>query len=257
MNRLNHQIIGSGVVGKATGIWLKANNERVIFYDKDDITLEKLKHEGHLTSNGILPASDVYWVCTPEWNVDEVMEQIKQTVKEKKVIVIRSTTPIGIIHKLCNKYTQYHIAHNPEFLKANTAIDDIFNPDRVIIGSYSKVAIDAMRHLYSSSNIPVIVTDPTTSEMIKYASNCWLATQISYWNEVKKLCNSFNVNPQEMVNAVCLDKRISKYGTAMRGKPYGGFCFPKDIKSFIEVFRNKNIEPYLLEGVEKVNESIS
>jgi len=257
VHSLKHLIIGSGVVGTATGTWLATNKEEVAYTDNDEKVLKKLSDMGHhvITQFSYFNA-DIYWICTPEWNVEEVIKNILSIVKHlDKTIVIRSTMHPGNTKILQEAYDIKRLAHVPEFLKAKTATEDMFNPDRIIIGTNSGDVAEVIINLYKTiKHCPKIVTDTTTSELIKYASNCWLATQISYWNEIKKICDASGVNPQEVANSVCLDKRISKYGTIMLGTPYGGFCFPKDMDAFIKAFESKNIDPVLLKAVVKVNE---
>ncbi len=132
----------------------------------------------------------------------------------------------------------------------------MFNPYRVIIGSQNHWVADCIGELYKNLHVPIIKTDPVTSEIIKYTSNCWLATQISYWNEILQVCNSHHINPQTVANACRLDKRISSYGTSMLGTPFKGMCLPKDIKMLIKICNQKKIKPTLLKAVLKVNEGM-
>ena len=253
---MKHVIIGAGVIGTATGVWLSANCEDVIFYDIKLEALKKLKNKGFkVTSNIKDTHADIYWVCTAEWDVEEVLSKLSEFFGDPTV-VIRSTTPPGTIKKLMEKYKLLHIAHIPEFLRAKTAISDIFDKDRVIIGTIDDETKLKLKKIFKVEMVEVIFTSPTTSELIKYASNCWLATQISYWNEIKRICNEFKVNPQMVANAACLDKRISKYGTAMIGEAFSGFCLPKDVDALIKSFEGKGLDPVLLKAVRTVNESI-
>ena len=254
---MKHVIIGSGVVGVATGTWLEANKFDVTYYDIDNEVLRKLRKSGKKTAN-ILPKltrQDIFWICTHEKYVKAIIAN-HLSVLSKSIIVIRSTCPPGTLEHLQNSFGLAFLAHNPKFLREKTALDDEFNKDRIIIGTNNNYVKEVMQTIYKSSNAPIIFTDPTTSELIKYAANCWLSTQISYWSSIKQLCDKLNVNPQLVSNAVTLDKRISKYGSAMLGFPYSGKCFPKDMKSLIKTFKDKKINPTLLEAVEKVNEEL-
>ena len=253
---MKHLIIGSGVIGTATGVWLNANHEDVIFYDIKSEVLKKLENKGFRVTSSIKEFHvDIYWVCTAEWNVEEVLSKLSKLFKDPTVVV-RSTTPPGTTQNLGKKYGLKHIAHIPEFLKEKTAIADIFDKDRVIIGTIDDETKSKLKRIYQVEMVYVIFTNPTTSELIKYASNCWLATQISYWNEIKKICDKFNVNPQMVANASCLDKRISKYGTAMIGEAFSGFCLPKDLDALIKSFEGSGLDPVLLKAVRKDNEQI-
>jgi len=254
--RMKHIIIGAGVVGTATGIWLIANHEDVTFYDINPEALKKLEVRGYnITSNLKNINADIYWIATAEWNVDQVIKYLINYFINP-TIVVRSTTPPGSIENFINKYNLKHIAHVPEFLRAKSAISDIFEKDRVIVGVNDEETKSILKKLFQVEMVKVIFTDPTSSELIKYASNCWLATQISYWNEIKKLCDKFDINPQLVANATCLDKRISKYGTAMIGEAFSGFCLPKDINALIKSFKDKKIDPILLKAVKRINEKI-
>jgi len=253
---LKHLIIGAGIVGTATGVWLKANCEDVIYCDIKPEVLEKLKNRGFTVTSKIKDGkADIYWICTAEWNAEEVLKELSKYFDDP-MVVIRSTMPPETTKKLSKKYKIKHIAHIPEFLRQKTAISDIFDEDRVIIGTTDDEIEGILRKVFSSVTAPIVFTDPTTSELIKYAANCWLAMQISYWNEIKKIADKLKINPQMVANAACLDKRISKYGTAMLGEPFGGFCFPKDLNVLIKSFEELGLNPILLKAAKKVNEQI-
>jgi len=253
---MKHLIIGSGIIGTATGIWLNANCEEVIFCDVKKEVLKKLKGKGFKVTTKIQDVkADIYWICTAEWDVEEILKKLSEQHHDP-IVVIRSTMPPGSTIKIAKKFGLKHIAHMPEFLKQKTAIADIFDKDRVIIGTTDEKTKQKLKEVFNSETVQIIFTDSTTSELIKYASNCWLATQISYWNEIKKICDEFKVNPQMVANAACLDRRISNYGTAMIGEPYAGFCFPKDMNALIKSFEENGLDPVLLKSVRKVNNLI-
>ena len=251
---MKHLIVGSGVIGTATGVWLNANREEVTFCDVKPEILKRLKNQGFKATSEIKDIkADIYWICTAEWNAEEAINKISE-FHQNPTIVIRSTMPPGSTIKIAKKHGIKHIAHMPEFLKQKTAIADIFDKDRVIIGTTDKKTKQKLAQVFNSEMVQIIFTDSTTSELIKYASNCWLATQISYWNEIKKICDKFKVNPQMVANATGLDRRISNYGTAMIGEPFSGFCFPKDMDALIKSFEENGLDPVLLKAVKKVNE---
>jgi len=254
---MKNVIIGSGVVGKATGAYLEANNHEVYYNDINKNVLKDLEKKGKKTMHPLewMSNKDIFWICTHEKAVESVISKYHNMFLNS-IVVIRSTCPPGTIQYLQDKYKLKALAHNPEFLREKTALADKFNQDRIVIGTNNFIVKTTIEKIYKSEKIPVFFTDFTTSELIKYASNCWLSTQISYWNEVKKICDAFNVNPQAVANACSADKRISKYGTAMLGTPYGGMCFPKDMDAFINTFKNKKIKPTLLKAVKKVNDGL-
>jgi len=253
---MKHIIVGAGVIGTATGIWLHANCQEVIFCDIKPEALKKLQNKGHkVTSNLKDTKADIYWICTAEWDTEKVIQELTKAVKNP-IVVIRSTMPPGSTKELGKKYKIKHLAHVPEFLKQKTAISDMFDRDRVVIGTADEKIKKTLSKVFESETIDIIYTDTATSELIKYASNCWLAMTISYWNEIKKICDKLKVNPQMVANAACLDRRISKYGTAMIGEPFGGFCFPKDTKALVKAFEDNKIDPILLKAVREVNEKL-
>ena len=252
---MKHLIIGSGTVGKSTGIWLEANNEEVIFNDINTDLLDSLLKEGHsITTTPQQTDAHIIWICTHENKVDDILSEYKHT---QKTIVIRSTTSPGTTEIISGKYQIFKIAHIPEFLREATAIDDIFNPDRVIIGTQNIDTRNQLLPLFKSLSCPIICTKPTTSEFIKLIANNWLSMQISFWNEIHKLLEKFPINKQEVVNAVTLDKRISTYGSKMTGKPFSGFCLPKDLFSMILLFDSVELKPTLFESIKEINDDIS
>lgn len=242
---MNHLIVGAGVVGTSTGQFLTAKGDEVWY---DDINSHKLKN---LRVHDKKNQYNIIWICTHEKDVEDVLKKIKPNTRSR--IIIRSTTPPGTVKALGEKYEIDLIGHNPEFLRETNKLGDTFFPDRIVIGTTNNYVRDDLIKVYGSCNCPIILTGPTTSEIIKLVSNCWLSTQISYWNEVKKLCDKLNINGQDVAYASTLDKRISKYGTAMTGKPFDGHCLPKDIDSFIKTFEDLKISSVLLKAVKEVN----
>jgi len=248
---MKHLIIGSGVIGKATGIWLHTNNEKVIFNDINEEVIEKIKTE-YETTKKIINA-DIYWICTAEWDVENVLK----TLDEDSTVIVRSTTSPGTMVSLQKKHKHLKLIHNPEFLVQNEATIGIFNPDRIILGSSNQKELRRIKNFYLRLiKCPVVTTDFTSSEMIKLTSNCWLATQISYWNEIKTMCDKLKINPQAVSEAVTLDKRISKYGSIMLGKPFAGFCLPKDTKAMKNLFNEHKIKSNVINATIKTNKEV-
>jgi len=247
-------IIGAGVIGSSTGKWLDANAEEVIFNDIDKKKLQKLEKEGYRTTlnTGGYKDIDIYWICTAEWNVEDAIKTISYP---DKIVAVRSTVEPYQLIELQKKYNLPYLAHVPEFLRAGSAIDDIFNPDRVIIGSNSQPTIDVLKSILSRYYVNIVETDFVSSALIKLVSNAWLSTQISFWNDVHRLFLKMGVNPQLVSNAVTMDKRISKYGSKLFGSPAGGFCLPKDIDAMIKVFESQDLDSILLVAVKKMNKS--
>ena len=151
---------------------------------------------------------------------------------------------------------------NPEFLTeiSNTWCDDegykkdLFTEDRIVIGEYDKRSGKVLEEIYKPLNKPIFRTDLKTAEMIKYASNCMLATKISYWNEIFLICKELGISSQEVADIAAFDPRIGKYGS-VHGKAFGGKCLPKDLKAFIDFTeRFQNVK--LLKAVDAINEEM-
>jgi len=255
---MKHLIVGSGTVGKSTGTMLKVHGEDVTYYDVNaDIILE-LKKKGENVATNIKTEMPMYtWICTPELELEQVMK----TLLKRSVVIIRCTTQPKTIDKLEKQFSKskFTIIHLPEFLKEVTAIEDTLNPDRIIIGS-NDCSTESIELKYMLKkffpNIPIIYTDTKTSEMSKLTANGWLGTQISFWNEIKEVCDEIGIDSQIVSNAVTLDKRISKYGSNMLGKPYGGKCIPKDVKQLIETICKWIGKSILLKSVDDVNKKM-
>ncbi len=177
------------------------------------------------------------------------------------LIVIKSTVPPGTSKEIAdfikkNKPNlEFHMVSNPEFLRQGNAVKDFYYSDRVVIGTNSKYAEDKMRELYSyfiRENIPLIFTDIETAELIKYASNSFLATKIAYINEMANICEQTGTNIDDLIKGIGLDHRI---GTPFLqpGPGFGGSCFPKDLKAFAEFARSRNATSEIIEAVIKSN----
>lgn len=159
------------------------------------------------------------------------------------VIVTKSTVPVGTARKVAeiirrvNPEADFDVCSNPEFLREGAAINDFMRPDRIVIGTDSERATEVMRGLYRPlylNETPMVVTTPETSELIKYASNAFLATKITFINEIANLCEKTNANVQDVARAMGLDGRIgSKFLHA--GPGYGGSCFPKDTLALVQI----------------------
>jgi UDPglucose 6-dehydrogenase len=168
--------------------------------------------------------------------VFEAAEEIAKHLTGYTVIVTKSTVPVGTARKVSevirrtNPNADFDVCSNPEFLREGAAINDFMRPDRVVIGTDSDQAAEIMRALYRPlylNETPMVVTSPETAEIIKYASNAFLATKITFINEIANLCEKTNANVQDVARAMGLDGRIgSKFLHA--GPGYGGSCFPKD-----------------------------
>ena len=194
--------------------------------------------------------------------VFQVAREIAAAAKDFCVVVTKSTVPVGTGDKVervmaeKNPDGEFTVVSNPEFLREGAAIDDFRRPDRVVIGTSNERAKDIMRKIYDPLDLDdhcMVFTDRRTSEMIKYASNAFLATKITFINEVADLCEKVGANVQEVARGIGLDKRIgSQFLNA--GPGYGGSCFPKDTMALIKTAQDNEAPIRLIETVTAVNE---
>lgn len=243
-------VIGTGIVGKVTMNLFKKFGYDVFGYDTDKGKQKELAKEGYLMLDDIV-SSDIYFVCTHEKYVENIVENLNS---HKGLIVIRSTILPMVCENLQKRYGR-HICHLPEFLREYHSEYDVFFPSRIVIGECCKEHGDVLENIFKNLNAPIVRTDTKTSAMIKYASNCWLATQISYWNFIHQISERVGVNSFNIARACTLDPRISKYGT-MPGKAYGGKCIPKDVNEFIDFVYNLGYNQKLLKSVRQINEEM-
>lgn len=199
--------------------------------------------------------------------VYEAAEEIGRYIDDYKIIVDKSTVPIGTsreVEKIIQKEIQkrnaeisFDVASNPEFLREGKAVGDFLNPDRVVIGVSSERAEKKLRklyHVFERSKKPLIVTKPETAEMIKYASNAFLATKITFINEIANLCDKVGANAAEVAYAMGSDGRISpKF--LHPGPGYGGSCFPKDTKALAYTAKSYGSPVTIVESVIAANEN--
>lgn len=290
---MNICVIGTGYVGLVAGACLAETGNRVICVDNDEKKINDLNngiipiYEPQLdeliktnTKDGRLKFSDDIdsaiknsLVCfiavgTPEdesGNADlscvfEVANQIADSLNDYKVIVNKSTVPIGTGEKIYNLIKSktdidFDVVSNPEFLKQGAAVEDFLKPDRVVIGSNSQRATKIMKELYAPHILngnPVMVMDIKSAEMTKYAANCFLALKISYINEIANICEKTGADINEVRNAVCRDRRIGHH-FMFAGIGFGGSCFPKDLKALINTAKQNNTDSQILKAAYETN----
>jgi UDPglucose 6-dehydrogenase len=192
--------------------------------------------------------------------VEDVVKRIADIVDHQIIVVNKSTVPVGtgdwvadIITKKRGKRTlDFAVVSNPEFLREGSAINDFMNPDRVILGSLDRGAAEKVSNLYSPLRAPVLITDIRTAEMIKYASNAFLATRISFINEIANICDELGADVREVADGMGLDKRIGR-SFLDAGLGWGGSCFPKDVKALAHMAVLHNTQPQLLQAVMDIN----
>jgi len=304
-------VIGTGYVGLVSGVCFAEIGNTVFCVDKDKDKIELLKagkvpiyeeglaelikkniKNGNLvfhadTSSGI-KESDIIFICvgTPPLPsgkpnlsaIDEVAKLIGQSINGYKIILNKSTVPIGTAKRIKkiikenqsgdSKNYDFDIVSNPEFLKEGEAVKDAFFPERIVIGSESKKAIDIMKKLYEpiinqdfgyavnnthrKDKVPILITDSTSAELIKYASNAFLATKISFVNEIANICERVGANILDVTYGMGLDSRIgSRFMKA--GIGWGGSCFPKDIRALSYTAEEYGSPASILNAVIQVN----
>ena len=274
-------IIGSGVVGEATGIGFHRHGNQVIFHDIVKEKLVGLRKQGYDVTEDVCEAvanSSVSFVCvqTPTLNgqmdfsyVENAIVGIARALRKKDgfhVVAIRSTmlpstTRLRVI-PLLEKYSpleagrDYGVCVNPEFLRKKSALSDFLDPWRILIGEFDNRSGDILRKLYLPFKAPIIKTDLDTAEMIKYISNVFLATKISFFNEMHIICGERGLDSNFINSVVALDPRIGDYGIH-GGRPFEGRCLPKDLAAFISFVKSNGLNPKILDATLDVNKKIA
>ena len=285
-------IIGTGYVGLVTGTCFAELGNTVVCLDNDEKKIETLKagkapfyepqmlemivrnqHAGRLSFSSDVAAgvrdSEIIFIAvgTPPGGdgqadlsaVRAVAKVIGQALNGPKIVVSKSTVPVetgemvsSIIAE--NSTVDHHVdvVSNPEFLREGSAIADFMAPDRVVVGTNSAEAEAVMRDLYRSLDAPIVVTNVRTSEMIKYAANAFLATKISFMNEIANICELVDVDVKAVGKGIGFDHRI---GTQFMnpGIGYGGSCFPKDVRALEQIAAGRHYDASLLRSVEVIN----
>ncbi|WP_087971984.1 UDP-glucose dehydrogenase family protein [Oceanobacillus rekensis] len=193
----------------------------------------------------------------------KVAQMIGRFKNREKTIIVKSTVPIGTTSKVEQWISEagadsnpVNVAMNPEFLREGSALQDALYPDRIIIGSDNKTTLKTLHKLYQSFSCPILKTTAMAAETIKYASNAFLATKISFINEMAKLCDTLGVNIKDVSKGMGLDDRIGPHFLEP-GLGYGGSCFPKDIKELLLTADTYQRPLHLLKEVEKINKNQS
>lgn len=286
-------VIGTGYVGLVAGTCLAEMGNDVICVDKDTDKLAKLEKgivpiyepgleelikvnvsEGRLNfTSSLKEAVQKSLVCfiavgTPQGEdgsadlqyVYDVAKSIGQSINGYKVIVDKSTVPVGTAQKVTEiiksqTNEEFDVVSNPEFLKQGAAVDDFLKPDRVVIGSDSQRATEIMQELYAPflrTGNPVIIMDVKSAEMTKYAANSFLAVKISYANEIANICEKVGADAEMVRIGMCSDKRIGSQ-FLFPGLGYGGSCFPKDVKALLKTAKDNGCDYQLLQSADDVN----
>ncbi|AIW87959.1 UDP-glucose 6-dehydrogenase ywqF [Bacillus mycoides] len=285
-------VVGTGYVGLVTGVALSHIGHDVTCVDIDEKKVERMRkgispiyepgleelmlqniEENRLfftTSHqeGFENAQVVYIaVGTPEREdgsanlsyIEQVAKDIAQNVKHEIIVVTKSTVPVGTNHYIkqiiaenLNKNIKVEVVSNPEFLREGSSVYDTFNGDRIVVGSDSVEAANVIEEINKPFGIPVYKTDIRSAEMIKYASNAFLATKISFINEIANICEKAGANIEDVAQGMGLDQRIGSM-FLKAGIGYGGSCFPKDTKALTKIASNVDLDFTLLKAVVEVN----
>ncbi len=289
---MNIAIVGTGYVGLVTGTCLADIGHNVICIDNDELKvvsmeqgicpifepgLQELMSKNlssgrlHFTSSyqeGLENANlIIIAVGTPQLAdgsadlayIQHAAVNIAQNLNSYKVVAIKSTVPVGtnrIIKKLIesnlNSDCCIDIVSNPEFLREGHAVQDAFHGDRIVIGYEKESAADTVKKAYEPYGIPFFMTDIESAEMIKYASNAFLATKISFINEIANICEKVGADVEDVARAMGMDKRIGSH-FLNAGIGYGGSCFPKDTNALVNISGSVEHEFDLLKAVIRVN----
>ncbi len=192
--------------------------------------------------------------------VENVARNIALEMPSYRLIVEKSTVPVRTGREIertvranHRRKIKFDVASNPEFLREGQAIDDFMHPDRIVIGTKSKKARDILTKLYEPLGAPIIVTDIESAELIKHASNSFLATKISFINSISNICEKYGGDIVNVAKGMGLDRRIGK-DFLNAGIGFGGFCFPKDLEAFIRISEKAGYEFDILRAVKNVNE---
>ena len=262
---MNLVVIGTGYVGLVTGVGFASLGNSVSFVDLDENKVSKLKDkqvpfyepglEEHFQDNETFSRmsftssydeidwedTDVAFICVQTPNnletnsvdtrfLESAITEINNLNNPKLVVTVKSTIPPYEIEKVCNKVgmDKNEITFNPEFLREGTAIEDFFQPDRIVIGGNDPEKISILRELYKGFDAELIETDPISSQLIKYLANTYLPLRLSFVNEAARLIDHSNGNQVDVLKGIGLDSRIGSH--YFRPSPaWGGSCFPKDL----------------------------
>ena len=278
-------IIGAGYVGLVTGAGLaelgntvrlgEANADRVAMLEAGDVPiyeeglpelLSRARDRGaisfHSSNSEAVNGARLVFLClpTPEGPdgradlsfIHTVVDELADEVGEGSIFVVKSTVPPGTVaglrKRLADRGSQARVVSHPEFLREGKAVDDFLNPDRVVVGAYENDVAEVVTSLYGDLDTEVVVTDPTSAEMIKYASNAYLAARLTFVNTLANVCEAVGADVLDVIHGIGLDHRIGPH-FLKPGPGYGGSCFPKDTAALIAVAEDAGYEFDLLKAV--------
>jgi UDPglucose 6-dehydrogenase len=285
-------IIGTGYVGLVTGACFAEVGHQVVCVDNDAAKVKVLQEGGipiyepgleelvkqntaagrlrftTSTAEGV-EKSDVIFIAVPtpplpDGSVDmsfleKVAREIAGAMTSYKIVVDKSTVPVQTgdkvaetIKRYCKAQVDFDVISNPEFLREGFAVEDLMRPDRIVTGVRTQRPVPALKEIYAPFKAPIIVTDINSAELIKHASNSFLALKISYINAIAVLCEVTGANVQEVANGMGMDERIGRrFLQASLG--FGGSCFPKDLSAFIKIAEQVGYDFRMLKEVQQIN----
>ncbi|MEP9408351.1 UDP-glucose/GDP-mannose dehydrogenase family protein [Peribacillus frigoritolerans] len=286
-------VLGTGYVGLSTGVCLSEIGHNVICIDTDEQKIKSLRQgispiyepglENLLAQNAAagrllfttshreaLNGAEIIIIAvgTPQMEdggadlsyIEQAAKDIAANLVQSSVVVIKSTVPVGtndfiksIIEEHCNESVSFNMVSNPEFLRQGSAVMDTMQADRIIIGSENDEAAKKVQEMYRPLNVPFILTSIRSAEMIKYASNAFLATKISFINEVANLCGVVGADVKDVAKGMGKDKRIGE-AFLQPGIGYGGSCFPKDVKALLHTANLNGVHFSLLKETVAIND---
>ena len=287
---MNLVVIGTGYVGLVTGVGFASLGNSVSFVDLDENKVSKLKDkqvpfyepglEEHFQDNETFSRmsftslyeeidwedTDVAFICVQTPNnletnsvdttfLESAITEINNLNNPKLVVTVKSTIPPYEIEKVCNKVgmDKNEITFNPEFLREGTAIEDFFQPDRIVIGGNDPEKLSVLRELYKGFEAELIETDPISSQLIKYLANTYLPLRLSFVNEAARLIDYSNGNQEDVLKGVGLDSRIGSL--YFRPSPaWGGSCFPKDLIEVNNFYKEGEVMLPLISNIIESND---
>ena len=244
------QIVGVGVVGTAQAYLASYLGHEVSGYDPRKTSSPYAKIYPDLQTD-----VDITFLCPPEALIESSIENLARK-KVKGVYVIKSTVPSKTAVTLSQKFG-VHITHNPEFLREDIALEDIIHPQVVVIGECCGDHGAVLKKFYQPLGCPIIVTQPTVSETVKLTLNSYLATLITFWNQIDRLSKALGISTEEVARIAKHNPRVSAYGTEFFGSPFGGKCLPKDLEQTIQVCEGAGFHPHFFEAVREFNRNIN
>lgn len=290
---MNIAVIGAGYVGLVTGTCFAELGNNVICVDNDAKKIHALRKgdipifepgledmvagnmkEKRLTFGVSIPQAvgraEIIFIAvgTPPLDngdadltgIENVARSIAMSMKEYRLIVEKSTVPVETgqwvkhtIGTYIKSRVPFDVASNPEFLREGSAIGDFMHPDRIVIGVESRRARDILTNLYTPLRVPIVATNIKSAELIKHASNAFLATKISFINAVSRLCDKVGADVEQVADGMGMDTRIGR-AFLNAGAGYGGSCFPKDLDAFISISDKFGYDFTLLKEVRHINE---